>query len=517
MRFHRLAFCAPLAMAGFVACSSVAMLSADLAAPSVAAAQDIDDAYFYSALAPNGEWFYQADLGWAWHPTHVGPGWRPYTEGRWEWSDDYGWTWVSDEPWGWATYHYGRWYFDPYYGWSWIPGHVWAPAWVSWRSEAGYVGWAPLWPAFFDEHPEYRWDSWDHDRDWDSRNHDRDWDRWIFTRDRDFTSDRVGRLAVRDMGERDDIFRQSRDVTRFDQNRPEQIGHSIDRTMIERAVGHPVRTVHVETSDRPVTNHDAHSDRIQMFRPHVRETPDRTPDRLGLAKPASQQPHEADTIRKEKQRIDAVPEKDRTATGRQHPREGHDEHGAAPSAVERENARPNADAGQNRENQPGGREPQQMQQRDQQQRQKQQEQQQRQQEQDQRRQQQVQQRDQQQQQKQQEQQQRQQEQDQRRQQQVQQRDQQQQQKQQEQQQRQQEQDQRRQQQMQQREQQQQRQPPPQHPQPQEHGTNEQPPRGGPAPAPHSGGPQQGGPHGEGAPGQPPAPASGNEGERQPAH
>ncbi|HYY51464.1 MAG TPA: DUF6600 domain-containing protein, partial [Myxococcales bacterium] len=29
----------------------------------------------------------------------------------------------------------------------WIPGTVWAPAWVSWRYGAGYVGWCPLGPA----------------------------------------------------------------------------------------------------------------------------------------------------------------------------------------------------------------------------------------------------------------------------------------------------------------------------------------------------------------------------------
>src|SRR5262249_44023310 len=33
------------------------------------------------------------------------------------------------------------------YGWIWVPRTEWAPAWVAWRSGAGYVGWAPLPPS----------------------------------------------------------------------------------------------------------------------------------------------------------------------------------------------------------------------------------------------------------------------------------------------------------------------------------------------------------------------------------
>jgi len=33
------------------------------------------------------------------------------------------------------------------FGWIWVPHTQWAPAWVSWRQGAGYVGWAPLPPA----------------------------------------------------------------------------------------------------------------------------------------------------------------------------------------------------------------------------------------------------------------------------------------------------------------------------------------------------------------------------------
>jgi hypothetical protein len=99
---------------------------------------------FNSSLSPYGEWV-QVDFGRAWRPHDVGYGWRPYMHGRWIWSD-YGWYWASDEPFGWATFHYGRWTYDDYYGWIWLPDNVWGPAWVEWRYNDDYVGWAPLTP-----------------------------------------------------------------------------------------------------------------------------------------------------------------------------------------------------------------------------------------------------------------------------------------------------------------------------------------------------------------------------------
>jgi hypothetical protein len=100
---------------------------------------------FYDALSPYGEWL-EIDAGFhAWRPTHVEYGWRPYLHGRWAWTD-YGWYWNSNEPFGWATYHYGRWYFDDNYGWVWVPDRTWGPAWVEWRYNDDYLGWAPLPP-----------------------------------------------------------------------------------------------------------------------------------------------------------------------------------------------------------------------------------------------------------------------------------------------------------------------------------------------------------------------------------
>ena len=118
-----------------------------LAVPQSAWAQAEDEISFqafYDGLAPYGEWVYTEDYGYVWQPS-VDEGWRPYTDGSWAYTDG-GWTWLSNEPWGWATYHYGRWIETDDRGWLWIPGTEWAPAWVSWRSNDEYVGWAPLPP-----------------------------------------------------------------------------------------------------------------------------------------------------------------------------------------------------------------------------------------------------------------------------------------------------------------------------------------------------------------------------------
>ena len=101
---------------------------------------------FYQPLAPQGEWVVVGSYGRCWRPSHVERDWRPYCNGRWQ-QTEAGWYWASDEPWAWATYHYGRWDFNEQSGWFWMPQTQWAPAWVSWHSGGGYVGWAPLQPS----------------------------------------------------------------------------------------------------------------------------------------------------------------------------------------------------------------------------------------------------------------------------------------------------------------------------------------------------------------------------------
>ena len=101
---------------------------------------------FYEPLSPYGRWEMVGSYGRCWIPGGVEADWRPYSDGYWQCTDA-GWYWVSDEPWGWATYHYGRWDLSTDFGWYWVPQTQWAPAWVSWHSGGGYIGWAPLYPS----------------------------------------------------------------------------------------------------------------------------------------------------------------------------------------------------------------------------------------------------------------------------------------------------------------------------------------------------------------------------------
>src|SRR5258706_282127 len=101
---------------------------------------------FYEPLTPYGRWEVVGSYGRCWIPGRVEADWRPYSEGYWQ-RTDAGWYWVSEEPWAWATYHYGRWDLSPQFGWYWVPQTQWAPAWVSWHSGGGYIGWAPLYPS----------------------------------------------------------------------------------------------------------------------------------------------------------------------------------------------------------------------------------------------------------------------------------------------------------------------------------------------------------------------------------
>ena len=90
-----------------------------------------------------GSWDYYEPAGsYVWYPT-VSTGWYPYWQGRWSYTNYYGWFWVGIDYWSWPTHHYGYWGIN-HGRWYWAPGSYWAPAWVSWYSAPGYVGWCPL-------------------------------------------------------------------------------------------------------------------------------------------------------------------------------------------------------------------------------------------------------------------------------------------------------------------------------------------------------------------------------------
>jgi len=117
---------------------------------------------FQSSLSPYGRWVNHPRFGQIWITNERN--FQPYqTGGHWAYTD-YGWTWVSSYDWGWAPFHYGRWAYEPSYGWYWVPGYQWSPAWVAWRTDNDYYGWAPLSPgidinisASFGSIPYDRW------------------------------------------------------------------------------------------------------------------------------------------------------------------------------------------------------------------------------------------------------------------------------------------------------------------------------------------------------------------------
>jgi uncharacterized protein DUF6600 len=142
-----------VALIGFVLCGGLPGYTT-YAQPSVAVEVSVPlpsveiraESDFYQPLTPYGEWVVIGSYGRCWRPGRVETGWRPYCNGNWQ-RTEAGWYWVSDEPWAWATYHYGRWDLSAEFGWYWVPQTQWAPAWVSWHSGGGYIGWAPSYPS----------------------------------------------------------------------------------------------------------------------------------------------------------------------------------------------------------------------------------------------------------------------------------------------------------------------------------------------------------------------------------
>ncbi len=143
---------APLASAAPTPQETAAALLPAPAAPPIPSSQPQPDAtagVFYNDLASYGTWAQQPDYGLCWQPTveTINQDWCPYVDGgQWIYSDC-GWYWQSDYTWGWAAFHYGRWAKVPRQGWVWVPDNIWAPAWVAWRSNPSYIGWAPLPPG----------------------------------------------------------------------------------------------------------------------------------------------------------------------------------------------------------------------------------------------------------------------------------------------------------------------------------------------------------------------------------
>ena len=179
--------------------------------------------FFYRPLLAYGEWI-ELDPGfYAWRPHRTPYGWRPYWRGHWVWSDQ-GWYWVSNEPFGWAVYHYGRWFYDDYYGWIWVPDDVWGPAWVEWRYDDNYIGWAPLPPyAGFRMnvgiHFSVAWDA--------------PYNYWCFVRHKHFTKTNYSHYVVSTSTTRR-LIRTTRSARDYSVDRGNIYNRGVERSYIEQ-------------------------------------------------------------------------------------------------------------------------------------------------------------------------------------------------------------------------------------------------------------------------------------------
>jgi len=214
--------------------------------------------YFYETLEPYGEWIELDYDNYVWRPNHVSRNWSPYSEGRWVWSDD-GWYWDSYESFGWATYHYGRWYNDRFYGWVWTPGDEWAPAWVEWRYDNDYIGWAPLPPyAYFNSNRGIQFSV-----QWSSP-----YSNWRFVRYNKFTDLYVGRYCVANSFVVR-FFDRTKHRTNYEYNGKRIVNRGIERSVIEKRGKIKIHTTRMDAVSQIRTRSLNDNDRksINVYRP----------------------------------------------------------------------------------------------------------------------------------------------------------------------------------------------------------------------------------------------------------
>lgn len=242
--------------------SAAASVPVPAAAPDPDSAQVVADRnvvsvdVFHEPLARYGRWTTVPQYSYVWEPVGVAAGWGPYVDGSWAYTD-YGWTWVSDDPWGWATCHYGRWYLDPAAGWMWIPGTEWGPAWVDWSFGDGFIGWAPLSPAF----------GWGYSGLIGFAPIPVGW--YSFVRIGDFDDHHVGRFIV-PWRENAGIFSHARRVTDYGSMAGRVVNRSISRQQIEQATGRRVQTRMIRDVNSPrQAGNRLRGNEISMFRPNV--------------------------------------------------------------------------------------------------------------------------------------------------------------------------------------------------------------------------------------------------------
>ena len=178
--------------------------------------------YFYSTLSPHGEWIsIDADLI-VWRPTNVN------------------------------------------YGWVWVPDYEWAPAWVEWRYNDDYLGWAPLPPyASFrvgvgisfsiNWHLHHRY--------------------WNFVRYDHFCHDRVNVYIINN-SDNYRVFKNTKYRTNYYSDGGRIINRGVDRDLVERRGGYKItkrEVSRVTTYDDYERSVKSRGERVTAFRPNEKE------------------------------------------------------------------------------------------------------------------------------------------------------------------------------------------------------------------------------------------------------
>jgi Family of unknown function (DUF6600) len=264
-----------LALAALLATPGLPVPGADrLGLSGKALAQEtIDIDTFYDELAPYGQWVWHPRFGYVWLPEDVSPDWRPYTVGHWVSTEEYGWYWDSPEPFAWAVYHYGRWGYDPDYGWFWVPGDTWSPAWVQWRYDDQYVGWAPIGPG----HPGYAYGA-------PVSYEPPIAESWVFVPPRYLTSRTIAHYAVpiADLGA---VFLGATRVYRPQFRGGVVYNYGIPRDYVVKITKRPIyvrKVYRVDNWKGGRYDKDHHGDRIGIYAPgvHKNDRPDRRPKKF---------------------------------------------------------------------------------------------------------------------------------------------------------------------------------------------------------------------------------------------
>ncbi len=218
--------------------------------------------YFYESLSPFGEWIeIDYDL-YVWKPYNVNRRWKPYSNGRWYWTND-GWYWDSYEPYGWAVYHYGRWFYDDYYGWLWMPDNVWGPAWVEWRHDDFYIGWAPLPP-----YAHFRGGSGIHfSISWNSG-----YTYWNFVSYNHFSSPKVHYYFI-PQKRVVNVFSRTKYRNDYGYRDGRVINHGVERDFIERKTRKTIASRDIVASDdvKYRRGSQAENNQLRVYRPDSRE------------------------------------------------------------------------------------------------------------------------------------------------------------------------------------------------------------------------------------------------------